>query len=100
MPHLTPDPDDKNLKAEIIDQGMKNSMTHALRFGPFTSAEIHRNATLQDLLHSNDRTVRQFGPSSPEYYPHRDDPDWAMIFDNDLEADGKRGRMMLEPMLQ
>ena len=50
MAHLAPDPDDKSLEAEIIDQDMKDTLAHALRFGPFTSAEIHRKATLQDLL--------------------------------------------------
>ena len=74
-----------------------DALAHSLKHGPFTSAEVHRDATLDDLAHGNQRVVGHFGSSNLEhYYPRHMDPDWAVVFDNECPGDPERGRALLE----
>ena len=59
---------------------------------------MRRDAALDDLRHGNGRAAAHFGSSSPEYYRHHDDPEWAVIHDVS-PYDPERGRELLEPLI-
>ena len=97
MAYIGPDPEARSLRCNIINRDIMDAVAYALEIGDFTSAEVHQDAVLEDLLHGNGRVVGHFGASSPKYYKHHDDPEWAVIFDNDCPGDAERGRIILEP---
>ena len=98
--YLGPDPEARSLRAEMIGQDMRDTLAYALSQGEFTSAEVHRDAGLVDLLQGNSRVVGHRGSSSPRYYKHWEDPEWAVIFNTDLEGNAQRGSALLQPLLE
>ena len=98
--YIGPDPEAKSLRPSIISQDVMDALAHALKLGAFTSAEVQREAELEDILHGNGRVVGHFGSSSLRYYTHHDDPDWAVLFDSDCPGDPERGEQLLTPLLE
>ena len=98
MAYIGPDPEAKSLRCNIIDRDVMDAVAYALELGTFTSAEVHHDAGLEDLLQGNGRVVGHLGSSSPKYYQHHDDPEWAVIFDTDCPGDAERGRIIIEPL--
>ena len=96
--YIGPDPDAGNIRLEIPDRDVLDAVAYALNCGPYTSAEVRRDATLRDILHGNGRVAGHFGSSSPEYYKRHDDPEWAVIHDPS-PFDPERGRELLEPLI-
>lgn len=98
---IGPDPEAKSLRTELLNQDVMDTLAYALRHGAFTSAEVHRDATVEDLVHGNNRVNGHLGSSDLDhYYPKSKDPDWAVIFDNDCPGDPRRGRDLLRPFLE
>ena len=97
--HIAPDPDARSIRPELVAQDIMDGLAYALNAGEFTSAEIHRETVLQDLLAGNGRVVGHAWSSSLRYYKHSDDPDWAVIFNTDCKGDAERGKALLEPLL-
>ena len=94
---IAPDPNASSLRTELLSPDVMDALAHSLKYGPFTSAEVHRDATIDDLAHGNERVVGHLGSSNLEhYYPRHRDPDWAVIFDTDCPGDPERGRDLLE----
>ena len=100
MAQLIPDPDARSVRADLIGQDLLDALAYALNAGAYTSAEIHREATLDDLAHGNGRLAAHAGSTSPCYYRHTDDPDWAIIFNTDCPGDPVRGHDLVLPFLQ
>ena len=96
--YIGPDPEAKSLRCNIIDKDVMDAVAYALKVGAFTSTEVHHDAGLEDLLHGNGRVVGHLGSSSPRYYKHKDDPEWAIIFNTDCPGDAERGRIIIEPL--
>lgn len=95
IPFLAPDPDAKSLRAELLAKDVMDALGYCLQAGLFTSAEVHRGATLEDLAHGNGRVHGHAGSSSLRFYHHMEDPEWAVIFHTDMQADTERGRTLL-----
>ena len=94
---IGPDPDARSLRAGMIGKDAGDALAHAIREGgECTSAEVHRDASVDDIAHGNGKVVGHNGSSSPRYYKHWDDPDWAVIFNTDCPYDPLRGRELLE----
>ena len=100
MAYIGPDPDARSIRPGIISQDVMDALAHALKCSAYTSAEIHREAGLEDLLNGNGRVVCHLGSSSLRYYTHHDDPNWAVIFDSDCTGDPERGERLLAPLLE
>ena len=115
MAWLAPDPDAKSLRAELLSKEILDSLAYCLQIGPYTSAEVHKDATVKELLDGGGgsavnegnlhaagvcRVHGHFGSSSPKYYKHWNDPEWAVIFDTDCVGDANHGRRLIEPVLQ
>ena len=64
--YIGPDPEARSLRPGIINQDVMDALAHALQCSAFTSAEVHREAGLEDLLHGNGRVVGQ-----DQYHTHR-----------------------------
>ena len=97
---LGPDPEAGSLRTGIVNEDVMDALAYALAAEAFTSAEIHREAGLEDLLNGNGRVVCHLGSSSLRYYTHHDDPNWAVIFDSDCTGDPERGERLLAPLLE
>ena len=98
---MAPDPGARNIRPELLEDDILDALSFALTKGSFTSAEVHRDAGLADLLQGNGRVRGHFGSSSLRYYPHHEDPEWAVIFDSDLEGrDPQRGMELLRPLME
>ena len=98
---IAPDPRARNIRPELLEEDTLDALAFALTNGGFTSAEVHRDAGLADLLHGNDRVRGHFGSSSLRYYRHHRDPEWAIIFNSDLEGrDAQRGMELLRPLME
>ena len=93
---LAPDPQARSQRMELLSQDILDALAYAIRFGAFTSAEVHRDATLEDLAHGNGKVRGHLGSTSSRYYTHWDDPEWAVVFDNDCPHNAERGRMLLQ----
>ena len=98
--YIGPDPEAMSIRPGIISQDVMDALAHALECSAFTSAEVHREAGLEDILHGNGQVVGHFGSSSLRYYTHHDDPDWAVVFDSNCPGDPKRGERLLAPLLE
>ena len=98
--YIGPDPEAQSVRPGIISQDVMDALAHALECSAFTSAEVHREAGLEDILHGNGQVVGHFGSSSLRYYTHHDNPDWAVVFDSDCPGDPERGERLLAPLLE
>lgn len=97
---LGPDPEAGSLRTGIVNEDVMDALAYALAAEAFTSAEVHREAGLEDIIHGNERVIGHFGSSSPKYYTRYDDPDWAVVFNTDCQGDKQRGWTILEPLLR
>ena len=93
---LAPDQDVRSQRAGIIGKDTGDALAYAITHGQYTSAEVHRDASVDDVAHGNGRVVGHMGSSSSRYYKHWNDQDWAVIFDTDCPHDPLRGREILE----
>ena len=98
--YIGPDPEAKSLRPGIINRNVVDALAYALQCSAFTSAEANREAGLEDIPHGNGQVAGHFGSSSLRYYTHHDDPNWAVVFDNDCRGDPERGERLLEPLLE
>ena len=67
MAYIGPDPDARSIRPGIISQDVMDALAHALKCSALTSAEVHREAGLEDLLHGNGQVTGHFGSSSLRY---------------------------------
>ena len=90
--YIAPDPMADSIRPELLSDEMHDALAYALTLGGgYTSAEVRKDATLVDVLHGNGRLVGHAGSTSPCYYKHYDDDDWAIIYHSDLKGDPERG---------
>lgn len=63
---------------------------------PMTAAEVEIEGDLDNILHGGGGFVRHGGSDSWEYFKHKDDELWAVVFANDCDGDPERGAELIE----
>ena len=94
-----PRPDEQSLRTDIIHQDVMDALAHTLRYGRFTSAEVHRDTRVEDVLQGNECCIFHVSSTNPEHYLHHDNPEWAVVFDTDCDGDQQRGLTLLGPLI-
>ena len=93
-----PERAEQSLRTDLLHPDMIDALAHVLRYGPFTSVEVRRDAGPRDLLEGNGSCISHRDSTSASSYLHRNDPDWAVVFDTDCPGDAQRGRIILEAL--
>ena len=99
MATIRPGPEEQSLRTGIIHQDVLDALAYTLHYGRFTSAEVHRDTRLEDVLQENGRCIGHLDSTSLDHYLHHEDPEWAIVFDIDCDGDEQRGQALLEPLL-
>lgn len=85
----------QSLRPEILSPDVLDALAYALHHGPFNSAHVHRDATLEDLTQGNGRVLSSFAEPDPDQHLHYHDPDWAIVHYQDAPGDQGRGYKLL-----
>lgn len=93
---VAPDPDAPNVRADLLSRDQMDVVTYCLiAASNWDSCEVHRDATPYEIAFAGDgsRIHGHFGSSSPRYYSHYDDENWAVIHRG--TGDARRGMDLL-----
>jgi len=91
----------KSLRQDQIDQDVRDILKYYFSLNldaPFNvnAVEIKIDCNQMDaLLDGGENFVQHSLSQSWEYFTHKDDPEWALIFDFDCDGDLERGRKIM-----
>jgi len=103
--YLAPSHHAKSIRQDKLSQDARDLLAWAFACNlpasevlpmPMSAAEVRLDDPVRNICEGGDGFRRHGGSDSLEYFPHRDDEDWAVVFKWDCDGDAERGQAIVQ----